>query len=73
MTKHGTNPTPLPGPKPFQPNSQRCGTQHNRLVIDNAAFFEQLDSRRKPIRVKMESGVRTTNLYLRGNIKKVIY
>ena len=72
MTKHGCNPTPLPGPKPFQPNSQSAGDEHNRLIIDNAAFFEQLASRRTPIRVKMEHGVRVTNLY-RGNLKKVIF
>ena len=73
MTKHGCNPTPLPGPKPFQPNSQTAGDAQNRLIIDSAAFFEQLASRRKPIRVKTQYGTRTTNLYLRGNIKKVIY
>ena len=72
MKKLGTNPTPPPDPKPFQPNSQTAGDEHNRLVIDNASFFEKLDSRRTPIRVKMEHGTRTTNLY-RGNIKKVIF
>ena len=73
MTKHGCNPTPAPSQPTFRPNEQTAGDEHNRLVIDNASFFEELASRRKPIRVKTQYGVRTTNLYLRGNVKKVIY